>query len=570
MSSLDNVNGEPVLTMQRVRQYSCFGQNLRHENILYVNDKYINIKMVLVHDDPLTDPEIKDRLGTCSEFEAIDTGTPVEGTTAASNDAIIDVKIDLMNEMHPEEGIRDELRHEGQTDTQEVKISVSDPIKRISDHTYLPGLTSSHYEYLVTSVFSDSALSSDYVQSEVRRRFNDFMALADILAENMRGYFIFPKPSKGALDAAASGRTENEFIEFRRADLERYLTKLCEHPVIRQSEELKAFLTAEGSLSSSFAWQQLQPLHPSLFEGFTRLPKQLWGVESTVPNVHDVAKNARSTNDVLRMLREMGEKMKQDISSSSLELPEEEMNMRKTRSELEAYCDNLVQVSRKSEKLIGEFERLGGVIGDVGLSLIRLAKYEDEYGGPTGQYSAFSSETQKMASNSRRVGMSVVKISRQERNCTENLVLALAPIHNQLAMVQAGIEAFKEREWAFLTLMNTRETLKSTQDFLQGLEKAQNASTLRDSGTTKKIESLRNDIAGLEAVLHAAEVGYEEIKRRNMADYTRWKKEQTRDAKQLEHKVSDSMRCFDTAATTEWDTACRDIEQEFHRGHLNS
>lgn len=527
------------------------------------------INMVLVRDDPLTTEEPDDQipLGKESDFETKNTSTSPEDTEKQPEISILDIGID---EIGTKEAVRGELARKVETDKQgKIKISVSDPIKRISDHTYLPGLTSSHYEYLVTSVFSDSALSPDYKQIEVRRRFNDFMALADLLAENLRGYFIFPKPSKGTLDAAASGRTENEFIEFRRADLERYLSKLCEHPVISQSEELNTFLTAEGSLSSSFEWQQLQPLHPSLFEGFVRLPKQLMGSESTLPNVHDIAKNARSTNDVLRMVRELSEKMKQDVSNNSLELPEDEIQMRKIRSDVEIYCEHLVQVSRKSEKLIGEFERLGGVTGDVGLSLIRLAKYEDEYGGPTGQYSAFTSETQKMATNLRRVGMSVVKLSRQERTCTENLVVSLAPIHNQLAMSQAAIEGFREREWAFLTLMNTKETLQKTRDSLEVLEKAQSASTLQDPGATKKIESLKNDIAGLEAVLHAAEVGYDEIKRRNKSDYSRWREEQSRDAEQLECRISESMKLFGTASTTEWEAVCCDIEKEFQQGHLN-
>lgn len=502
--------------------------------------------MVLVQGSPLTtgQPDVQDCPGAGSDMDTTDTrvsqhdmdgrleGTIMRNNTSPSN-RIVNRK---------EEGTRLGVQVR-QTNIQEkIKISVSDPIKQISDHTYLPGLTSSHYEYLITSVFSDSALSSDCKQIEVRRRFSDFMALADLLAENQRGYFIFPRPSKGTLDAATSGRTEAEFIEFRRAELERYLRKLCEHPVISQGEEIRVFLTSNGSLCSSFEWKQLQPLHPSLLEGFARLPKQLIGSESTLPNVHDIAKSAWSTNDVLRMLREMGEKMKQDISKITPEFPDEEMHMRKIRSDLESYCDGLVHVSRKSEKMIGEFERLGGVIADVGLSLIRLAKYEDEFGGPTGQYSIFATETQKMATSLRRVGMSVVKRSRQQRTCTEKLVLSLEPIHNQLATAQSAVEAFREREWAFLTLTNTKETLQRTEDSLQEVEKAQAVGTLRDAGAIKKIESLKNDIATLNAVLHAAEVGYEEIHRRNKVDYERWKTEQTVDAEQLLLSVSNSMR----------------------------
>ena len=138
---------------------------------------------------------------------------------------------------------------------------------------------------------------------------------------------MYPRPDKGMLEAATSGRSENEFIEFRRADLERYLNKLCEHPVIGQGEEIRVFLTAEGKLTSSFEWQQLQPLRGSMLEGLVRLPGQLLGSDSSVPNVSDITKNARYTNDVLRMVRELGEKMKMDYTVPAT-LSEEEVRLR--------------------------------------------------------------------------------------------------------------------------------------------------------------------------------------------------------------------------------------------------
>ena len=43
------------------------------------------------------------------------------------------------------------------------------------------------------------------------------------------------------------------------------------------AQELKAFLTVEGSLADSYQWRQLQPLQGSVLEGIARLPKQLLG-----------------------------------------------------------------------------------------------------------------------------------------------------------------------------------------------------------------------------------------------------------------------------------------------------
>lgn len=54
-----------------------------------------------------------------------------------------------------------------------IRVSVGDPVKQVSDHPYLPGITSSHYAYLVSSVFEGGGSSERHV--EVRRRFNDFV-----------------------------------------------------------------------------------------------------------------------------------------------------------------------------------------------------------------------------------------------------------------------------------------------------------------------------------------------------------------------------------------------------------
>ncbi len=45
-------------------------------------------------------------------------------------------------------------------------------------------------------------------------------------------------------------------------------------------QELRAFLTVEGSLADSYQWRQLQPLQGSVLEGIVRLPKQLLGAQA--------------------------------------------------------------------------------------------------------------------------------------------------------------------------------------------------------------------------------------------------------------------------------------------------
>ena len=57
-------------------------------------------------------------------------------------------------------------------------------------------------------------------------------------------------------------------------------------------QELKAFLTVEGSLADSYQWRQLQPLQGSVLEGIARLPKQLLGGSRHLPCLHKSTEGA--------------------------------------------------------------------------------------------------------------------------------------------------------------------------------------------------------------------------------------------------------------------------------------
>jgi hypothetical protein len=59
----------------------------------------------------------------------------------------------------------------------------------------------------------------------------------------------------------------------------------------------------------------------------------------------------------------------------------------------------------QAEKMVGNFEELGTALGDMGMALIKIAKYEDEEGARTGAYTDSSTAAKDISANSRRVGM---------------------------------------------------------------------------------------------------------------------------------------------------------------------
>ncbi|RAL01076.1 sorting nexin 1 [Aspergillus ibericus CBS 121593] len=111
------------------------------------------------------------------------------------------------------------------------EITVGDPHK-VGD------LTSSHIVYQVRTKTTSKA----YRQSEftVSRRYRDFLWLYNSMHNNNPGVVVPPPPEKQAV-----GRFDTNFVESRRAALERMLNKIAAHPILQHDGDLKIFLESE-------------------------------------------------------------------------------------------------------------------------------------------------------------------------------------------------------------------------------------------------------------------------------------------------------------------------------------
>ncbi|KAH8697753.1 Vps5 C terminal like-domain-containing protein [Talaromyces proteolyticus] len=111
-------------------------------------------------------------------------------------------------------------------------ITVGDPHK-VGD------LTSSHIVYQVRTKTTSKA----YRQSEfeVSRRYKDFLWIYNQLHTNNPGVVVPPPPEKQAV-----GRFDTNFVESRRAALERMVNKISAHPILQHDADLKIFLESES------------------------------------------------------------------------------------------------------------------------------------------------------------------------------------------------------------------------------------------------------------------------------------------------------------------------------------
>ncbi|KAH8994475.1 hypothetical protein EDB92DRAFT_1849434 [Lactarius akahatsu] len=129
------------------------------------------------------------------------------------------------------------------------RVLVHSPSKRTST------LSGAYTVYTVSSIFrlqtpeGSETESADSVNSSspnasritVHRRFSHFVVLHTALTRRLPGIALPPLPEK-----QYAGRFNDDFVEARRCDLERYLAMIVRHPVARYAEILTFFLSCES------------------------------------------------------------------------------------------------------------------------------------------------------------------------------------------------------------------------------------------------------------------------------------------------------------------------------------
>uniref|UniRef100_A0A6I8SE29 Sorting nexin 1 n=1 Tax=Xenopus tropicalis TaxID=8364 RepID=A0A6I8SE29_XENTR len=138
------------------------------------------------------------------------------------------------------EELEEEEEEQEQEDQFDVKISVTDP-EKIGD-----GMNA-YVVYRVTTQTNLLMFKSKHFT--VKRRFSDFLGLYEKLSEkhSQNGFIIAPPPEKSliGMTKVKVGKEDSssaEFLERRRAALERYLQRIVSHPTLLQDPDVRDFL----------------------------------------------------------------------------------------------------------------------------------------------------------------------------------------------------------------------------------------------------------------------------------------------------------------------------------------
>ncbi|XP_038894988.1 sorting nexin 2A [Benincasa hispida] len=392
-----------------------------------------------------------------------------------------------------------------------IKITVSNPQKEQDvSNSIVPG-GNSYVTYLITTRTN----IADFGGSEfsVRRRFKDVVTLSERLAESYRGFFIPPRPDKSVVEGQVMQK--QEFVEQRRLALEKYLRKLAGHPVIRKSDEFKVFLQVQGRLPLPTTTD----VASRMLDGAVNLPKQLLNESAMAPQ--EVVQPAKGGRDLLRLFKELKQSVTNDWGSSKPPVVEEDKEFLEKKEKLRDFEQQLSATSQQAESLVKAQQDMAETYGELGLTLIKLTKFENEEAVFNGQ--------RVCAADTKNIATAAVKASRLYRELNAQTVKHLDVLHDYLGLMLAVHGAFSERSSALLTEQTLLSDLSSLNTRAEKLEAASSKVFGGDKSRIQKLEQLKETIRTTEDAKNVAMREYERIKENNRSELERFDRERQAD-----------------------------------------
>ncbi|XP_022998648.1 sorting nexin 2A-like [Cucurbita maxima] len=403
------------------------------------------------------------------------------------------------------------LSRSSSSNSEYIQITVSNPQKEQDvSNSIVPG-GNSYITYLITTRTNMAEFGGS--EFSVRRRFKDVVTLSERLAESYRGFFIPPRPDKSVVEGQVMHK--QEFVEQRRMALEKYLRKLAGHPVIRKSDEFKVFLQVQGRLPLPTTTD----VASRMLDGAVKLPKQLFGESAMTPQ--EVVQPAKGGRDLLRLFKELKQSVTNDWGSSKPAVIEEDKKFLEKKEKLRDLERQLSAASQQAELLVKAQQDMAETLGELGLTLIKLTKFEHEE-------AVFNCQRVR-AADTKNVATAAVKASRCYRELNAQTVEHLDVLHDYLGLMLAVHGAFSERSSALLTEQTLLSDLSSLKSRAEKLEAASSKVFGGDIARIQKLEQLKESIRTTEDAKNVAMREYERIKENNRSELERFDRERQAD-----------------------------------------
>ncbi|KAK3731460.1 hypothetical protein QZH41_013655 [Actinostola sp. cb2023] len=179
----------------------------------------------------------------------------------------------------PNVQVKEEQEDEEETDSFDMEIKVGDP-EKVGD-----GMNA-YMVYKVTTNTSMPTFKSP--TTSVKRRFSDFLGLHErIVGKYLHlGRIVPPAPEKSVIGMSKikfgkEEGTSTDFIDKRKALLERFMNRIAAHPTLRADPDFRQFLEAEGlprakdtsALSGGGIKRLVKSMGDTMFSLTTKMPE---------------------------------------------------------------------------------------------------------------------------------------------------------------------------------------------------------------------------------------------------------------------------------------------------------
>ncbi|KAK8596565.1 hypothetical protein V6N13_001181 [Hibiscus sabdariffa] len=338
-----------------------------------------------------------------------------------------------------------------------IKIMVSNPKKeQETTNSLVPG-GKTYYTYLITTRTNIPDFGSS--EFSVRRRFRDVVTLSDRLAEAYHGYFIPPRPDKNVVESQVEGRL----------------------PL---------------SMSTDVASRML---------------------DRVMVAPHEAVQPAKGGKDLLRLFKELRQSVANDWGGSKPPVVEEDKVFMENKESIHDLEQQISNASQQAETLVKAQQDMGETMGELGLTFIKLTKFENE--------EAMYNSQRVRAADMKCVATAAVKASRFYRELNAQTVKHLDTLHEYLGLMLAVHGAFTDRSSALLTVQTLLSELSTLHSRAEKLEAASSKIFGGDKSRIHKIKELKETIRITEDAKNVTIREYEWIKENNKCELERLDKE---------------------------------------------
>lgn len=289
-----------------------------------------------------------------------------------------------------------------------------------------------------------------------------------------------------------------------------------------------------------------------VLDGAANLPKQLFGDSRNVIAPHEAVQPAKGGRDLLRLFKELKQSVTNDWGNSRPPLVEEDKQFLDKKEKLHDFEQRLTDTSKQAESLVKAQQDMGDTMGELGLSFIKLTKFENE---------AAVLDTQRArAAEMKNIATASVRASRIYRELNAKTVKNLDTLHEYLGAMLAARNAYSDRASALLTVQTLLSELSSLQSKAEKLEAASSKVFGADKSKIHKMEELKETMKITEDSKNCAVREYERIKENNRSELDRVEKEKHADFfSMLKGFVSDQVSCAEKMSNL-WSKVAEDTK----------